>query len=85
VNPRLRAAPLLRLGPLAAPLFYGRAVTRDWQRVLVGRRELGLARWQAVASLPVFPLLRLIDVVGMVRALAPGGRTSRVGLKAAAK
>jgi hypothetical protein len=85
VNPGLREAPLLRLGPLAAPLFYARAVLLDWWRVLAGRRELGLAPWQAVASLPAFPLLRLIDLAGMVRALAPGGRTSRVGLKAAAK
>jgi hypothetical protein len=85
VNPGLREAPLLKLGPLAAPLFYGRAVLNDWRRVLIGRRELGLATWQAFASLPAFPLLRLIDLAGMVRALAPGGRTSGVGLKAAAK
>ena len=82
VDPALREARLLRVGVLAAPLFYGRAVLLDWRRILTAHRHLGLARWQAVASLPVFPLLRLIDLAGIVRALSPGGRTSGVGLKA---
>ena len=85
VDRSLPEARLLRLRVFAAPLFYARAVANDWRRVLVGRRDLDLATWQAVASLPVFPLLRLIDLAGMVRALAPGGRTSGVGLDAAAK
>jgi glycosyltransferase involved in cell wall biosynthesis len=82
VNPTLRETRLLRLGVFAAPLFYARAVLLDWQRILAAHRDLGLAKWQAVASLPLFPVLRLIDLAGMVRALAPGGRTSGVGLKA---
>ncbi|MEP7334974.1 MAG: glycosyltransferase family A protein [Actinomycetota bacterium] len=82
VDPALREARLLKLGVFAAPLFYARAVLLDWRRILVAHRDLGLATWQAVASLPLFPLLRLIDLAGMLRALAPGGRTSGVGLKA---
>jgi glycosyltransferase involved in cell wall biosynthesis len=82
VDPALPEARLLRLGVFSAPLFYARAVRLDWQRVFAGRRDLGLARWQVAAALPLFPLLRLIDLAGMVRALAPGGRTSGVGLKA---
>jgi hypothetical protein len=83
VDPALPEARLLRLGVFAAPLFYARAVLFDWRRILSARADLGLAKWQAVASLPLFPLLRLIDFAGMVRALAPGGKTSGVGLKAA--
>jgi hypothetical protein len=82
VNPALREARLLKLGVFAAPLFYARSVMLDWRRVLSAGQHLGLARWQAIASLPAFPLLRLIDLAGMARALAPGGRTSGVGLKA---
>ena len=85
IDTSLPEARLLRLGVAAAPLFYARAVVNDWRRLLQSRRELGLASWQAVVSLPLFPLLRLIDLAGMVRALAPGGRASGVGLKAAAK
>ena len=81
VNPALPETRLLRLGIFAAPLFYARAVLFDWRRVLGAREDLGLASWQAVASLPLFPLLRLIDLAGMVRALSPGGRTSGVGLR----
>ena len=85
VNPALPEARLLRLGVFAAPFFYARSVLWDWHRILVSAGDLGLAKWQAVASLPLFPLLRLIDLAGMVRALAPGGKTSGVGLKAAVK
>jgi hypothetical protein len=81
VNPALPEVRLLRLGVFAAPLFYARAVLLDWQRVLTAREDLELARWQSIASLPLFPLLRLIDLAGMVRALGPGGRTSGVGLR----
>jgi glycosyltransferase involved in cell wall biosynthesis len=84
VDPSLREASWLRLGPAAAPLFYAEAVALDWRRLRAGRRDLGLARWQAALSAPLFPPLRLVDLAGIVRALAPGGRTSGVGLKAAA-
>jgi hypothetical protein len=83
VDPTLREARWLRLGPFAAPLFYAEALALDWRRLRAGRRDLGLARWQAAISAPLFPLLRLLDLAGIVRALAPGGRTSGVGLKAA--
>ena len=82
VNPSLREARLLKLGLFAAPLFYARSVLLDWRRVLAAGQHLGLARWQALVSLPLFPLLRLIDLAGMARALGPGGKTSGVGLKA---
>jgi hypothetical protein len=85
VDPSLREARWLRLGVLAAPLFYVEAVALDLGRLFAGRRDLGLARWQVAVTAPLLPLLRLVDVAGIVRALAPGGRTSGVGLDAVAE
>jgi Glycosyl transferase family 2 len=79
-NPRLPESRFLRLGVLAAPVFYGRAVAYDWRRIRDGRRDLELAGWRAPAAAILAPILRLVDLAGMVRALAPGGRESRVGL-----
>lgn len=79
----LREAALLSLGLLAAPVFYARAVVLDWRRLGVGRRDLGLTRSQAAAGAMLIPLFRLVDLAGIVRALAPGGRESRVGLSPA--
>lgn len=85
VDPYLREVRWLRLGRLAAPLFYARAVAQDWRRLAAGRRDLGLPRLQAAAIAPLFPLVRLIDFMGIVRALGPDGRSSGVGLKTAAE
>lgn len=85
VDPHLREVRWLRLGRLAAPLFYARAVAQDWRRLAAGRRDLGLPHLQAAAIAPLFPLVRLIDFMGIVRALGPDGRSSGVGLKAAAE
>ncbi len=74
VDPHLREARWLRFGVAAAPAFYARAVAQDWRRTLHARRDLNLPAWQALASLPVFPVYRLIDLAGIIRALAPGGR-----------
>jgi len=68
-NPELPEARLLKLGPLAAPLFYGRDVVFDWRRLLGGRRDVGLSRAGAAIGLLVFPILRLADLAGIVRAL----------------
>jgi hypothetical protein len=68
-NPDLPEARLIKLGPLAAPLFYGRDVWLDWRRLFQGRRDLGLSRVQAGIGLVIFPILRLPDLAGMLRAL----------------
>lgn len=80
VDRDLREARWLRLGLFATPLFYAQAVALDWRRLFQGRRDLGLPLWQAAASLPLFPAYRLIDLVGIARALGPGGRQAGVGL-----
>jgi hypothetical protein len=81
-DPCLPQSQLLRLGVLAAPGFYRRAVAYDWQRIRAGRRDLGLRGWRGPAALVLAPVLRLVDLAGMVRALAPGGRESGVGATA---
>ena len=73
VDPELREVRWLRLGPLAAPLFYTRSVVYDWRRLLRGRRDLELTAAQTALALPLFPLLRLVDLVGTMRALLPRG------------
>jgi Glycosyl transferase family 2 len=84
VDPELPGARLLRLGPLAAPIFYGHVV-RDWQRLVGSRRDLELAWWQVIPAAVLAALSRLVDLAGMVRALAPGGRESGVGMDAVAR
>lgn len=79
-DPSLPDARLLRLGLGAAPVFYFRTVRLDLVRLRRNWRDFGLARWQAPVAAAVVPVLRLVDLAGIVRALAPGGRESRVGL-----
>lgn len=67
-DPALPEARWLRWGILALPLFYTARVLLDWKRLWIGRKDLVMALWQVVLTLPLFPLLRLIDAAGMVRA-----------------
>ena len=83
VDPELSGASLLKVGPLAAPIFYGHVV-RDWQRLVGSRRELELAWWQLVPAGALAALSRLIDLAGIMRALGPGGRESGVGMETSA-
>jgi hypothetical protein len=80
VDPALPGAGLVKLGPLAAPIFYGHVV-RDCQRLWSSRRDLGLSRWQVVPAAALAALSRLVDLAGIVRALLPGGRASGVGME----
>lgn len=79
-DPSLPQTSLLRLGVFAAPRFYRQAVSHDWRRIRAAGSDLGLTGWRARSAAALVPVLRLIDLAGMVRALAPGGRESRVGL-----
>jgi len=79
-DPRLAEGRLLRLGVLAAPVFYCRAVINDFARLLRGRRDLGLRAWQVPPAAFLLPGCRLVDLAGIVRALMPGGRHSGVGM-----
>jgi glycosyltransferase involved in cell wall biosynthesis len=80
-NPGLPETRLLRLGVVATPFFYLREVANDLNRLRTGRRELGIRIWQLPFAAALLPVMRLADVPGIVRALAPGGRKSGIGLQ----
>jgi hypothetical protein len=77
VDAELPQARWLRWGMLSLPLFYAINIWRDWERVWLGRKDLGLALWQVGGAFFLLPLLRLMDVAGMVYAClhgpTPGG------------
>ena len=62
----------LRFGVLSVPLFYAARVVTDWRRLWVSRRELSLTHAGLAACLPMAAALRLVDVIGMVRAFSKG-------------
>lgn len=72
VDPEVPEARWLRWGILSLPLFYAVSVLFDWKRICIGRKDLELAPWQVVLSLPLFPIFRLLDAAGMVRAFTRG-------------
>jgi hypothetical protein len=68
-DPSLPERPLLRLGPLAAPLFYGRDLLVGWRRLSRHRRSFGLSAPGAAAAAALLPVLQLPDLIGLLRAL----------------
>jgi glycosyltransferase involved in cell wall biosynthesis len=69
VDPQLPESRLLRRALGALPGFYFENVALDWQRLRNGRATVGLSRLQALLAVVLMPALRLIDVVGIARAL----------------
>jgi len=72
VDRYLREARWLRLGPLAAPLFYCKNVAEDWRRMKLGRSRFGwnVVKW--LTAMTLSPLVRFIDMAGALRALTLG-------------
>ncbi len=70
VNPELRANRWLRLGIFAAPLFYSELVGLDWRRLASGYRDLELPLWSLPFAALLCPVFRLVDLCGIVKALA---------------
>ena len=58
----------LKAGILSAPLFYLHAVLVDWRRTLLSWRDLDLAWWQLPLALAALPVMRLVDLTGILRA-----------------
>ena len=71
-NPALPEARLLRGGVLVAPFFYGRELLHDVYRTWTGRRALRLPLVPALAAMPLYPVMRVVDFAGIVTALARG-------------
>jgi hypothetical protein len=63
----LRGAKYLRYRALMPLYLYTRNVLMDWRRVLGYRGDLEINLLLAVLALPLFPLIRLIDLLGMLR------------------
>lgn len=72
VNPRLPESRWLWLGVLSVPLFYALRVLLDWKRLAVGFRDLGLSMRGLCLAVALAPVLRLLDVYGMIRAFVVG-------------
>ena len=70
-DPRLSQARWLRWSVAAAPLFYAQALLGDWRRLGPDMVPKSTARRRLLARL-LAPWLRLIDLGGIVRALALG-------------
>lgn len=72
VDRYLLEARWLRLGPLAAPLFYAQNVAMDWRRMRAARQRFGWTKRAYALALLLPALVRLIDLVGILRALTLG-------------
>lgn len=71
-DPKLREARWLKIGILSVPLFYAQSVLLDAHRAILGRRDLGFTELTLPLAIACFPILRLLDTVGMFRALLMG-------------
>jgi glycosyl transferase family 2 len=72
-DPEIPEARFLKLGVLSIPLYYARNLHLDWRRALQARKPLGQSWLQLVLALSLFPIFRLLDIVGMFHAFL-GGR-----------
>jgi len=73
-NPALPEARWLRWGMLSVPVFMAFRIILDWRRLLVGFRDLDLGIPGLIAAVPLVPVLRLIDGIGMAHAFWVGRR-----------
>lgn len=73
-DPDVPEARLSRLGVFSIPLFYAMNVLLDWRRAFSARTPLGQPLLRCLLSLPLFPLLRILDVAGMFQAFLGGRR-----------
>lgn len=78
-DPQVPEARWLKLHALSIPLFYGMNVLLDWRRAWNAKAGLNLSGIRLAASLPVFPLLRLLDVAGMLQAFFGAHKTEAWG------
>jgi glycosyltransferase involved in cell wall biosynthesis len=77
VNPELPETRWLKFGIAAAPLFYRRRVRLDWRTLRRHYRDAGLTSFESILARPLAAVLRSIDLVGMVAALALGPKARR--------
>ena len=71
-DPSVREARWLEWRLPAVLLFYAMDTLLDWRRCSQARRTLGLSRAAWLSMFALFPIVRLLDVWGMLRALVMG-------------
>lgn len=69
VDPTLPDARYLEWGWGAVPAFYGNTLRQDWRRLRRCWKELGMSRASALLAAALIPLIRLVDLVGMIQAV----------------
>lgn len=72
VDPLLPGAQLLQRGLRAIPQLYARGVRGDWRQIDRPHPWLNFSGRRRIAAKMLSPILRLIDLAGLVRALALG-------------
>lgn len=72
VDPQLPGAQLLQRGLRAVPHLYARGVRGDWRQIDRPHPWLNFAGRRKIAAKILSPILRLIDLAGIVRALVLG-------------
>jgi len=80
-DPQIPEARQLRKGLRSLPAFYGINVALDWERLSRNRRELGMTRAGMILAYGLMPLIRVLDIFGIARALRatrPLARASRL-------
>lgn len=83
VDPVLGEHAGLEHGWRAVPHLYASNVQLDWERLRLGRKDFGLSLAEAAVAAFLFPVLRVIDVVGILRALRQGPPASGNSRKSA--
>ena len=73
-DPDVPEARFLKYGIFSIPLYYARDLQLDWRRAFQARKPLGQSWLQFLMALPLFPILRLLDVMGMLQAFVGGRR-----------
>ena len=71
-DPDVREARWLTCRLPTAISFYLMDVVLDWRRLAQARKPLGLSVTAWISMFPLFPLFRLLDLWGILRALASG-------------
>ncbi len=69
VDPTLPEAKYLDWGWAAVPAFYSKNVRMDWRRLRRCRKELEMSQAGAALAAALIPLIRMADIVGLVRAV----------------
>jgi hypothetical protein len=78
VDAELPEARILRYGIAAAPAFFWRRIRLDFETIHRHGKEMGLSRIQRALARPILIAARILDLAGIVAALAIGPRARKL-------